>query len=330
MGTPSRPYNSDTKKANSESNDRIRFTKYSCCNYKMASVFMTSLYETLKAKGLAESTVKQYLRNLVSLNGKKPFDSLKFLQKKKEVDAMLIPYAWNTRKNMLVTIISVLAPHKDERGFKKVYKEYYEDAMAMTKKPNDHSKSETQEKNWIEWKDVEDAMSQLRAIAKPTFNDTFKRLLLALYTEIPPRRNQDYFLMYVVPKITDDLPTDKNYYSPKQKLFVFNKYKTEKKYGQQRVDVPEGLQKELSHYLSQHPLSKEKQYPLLVTKDGEPLNAPNTITRALNSIFGKRVGASMLRHVYLTHKYGNVLEEQQEDSRVMAHSLNTQKEYIKE
>jgi hypothetical protein len=36
----------------------------------------------------------------------------------------------------------------------------------------------------------------------------------------------------------------------------------------------------------------------------------------------------MLRHIYLTHKYGNKLTEMQEDASRMAHSVSQQKDYI--
>jgi hypothetical protein len=45
-------------------------------------------------------------------------------------------------------------------------------------------------------------------------------------------------------------------------------------------------------------------------------------------VLGKGVGSSALRHIYLTHKYGDVEKEQQKDAAAMAHSVNQQKEYI--
>jgi hypothetical protein len=62
--------------------------------------------------------------------------------------------------------------------------------------------------------------------------------------------------------------------------------------------------------------------------DGKALTAVNVITRLLNKTFGKKVGSSMLRHIYLTDKYKNVLEEQKKDAEDMGHSTGEQKEYI--
>jgi hypothetical protein len=53
------------------------------------------------------------------------------------------------------------------------------------------------------------------------------------------------------------------------------------------------------------------------------------ITKSLNRIFKKKVGASMLRHFYDTHKYGAILKEMKNDAMMMSHSLAEQKNYVK-
>jgi len=69
--------------------------------------------------------------------------------------------------------------------------------------------------------------------------------------------------------------------------------------------------------------------PFLVQPSGKPFNV-NGITRVLNRIFGKKVGSSLLRHIYLTGKYGKILEEQKKDAEAMANSVDMQnKTYIK-
>ena len=46
-------------------------------------------------------------------------------------------------------------------------------------------------------------------------------------------------------------------------------------------------------------------------------------------IFHKKIGASMLRHSYLSSKYGGLIKEQEKDAKLMSHNLMTQKDYIK-
>jgi hypothetical protein len=54
----------------------------------------------------------------------------------------------------------------------------------------------------------------------------------------------------------------------------------------------------------------------------------NKITKSLNRITGKKVGSSMLRHIYLTDKYKDVKEEQKNDSEFMAHSVGMASNYV--
>jgi integrase len=135
--------------------------------------------------------------------------------------------------------------------------------------------------------------------------------------------------MYCVKKLGKDYPTDKNYYDMTTQRFVFNKYKTAKKYKEQVESVPESLQAVLKCYLAHHPLAKQKEFKLLVKPDGSPLNTVNSITRILNKVFGKKVGSSMLRHIYLSGKYGKVVEDMEKDAEAMGHSTGVQKEYVK-
>jgi len=87
--------------------------------------------------------------------------------------------------------------------------------------------------------------------------------------------------------------------------------------------------------LKHHPLLKGKKsdIPFLVDSNGTHYTATNAITRILNKLFGKKVGSSMLRKIYLTSKYGDkldLLKEMKHISSQMGHSPATQQGvYIK-
>ena len=141
------------------------------------------------------------------------------------------------------------------------------------------------------------------------------------------------FKDYVEMFITKSPQTDetKNYYDIKKNQFIFNVYKTSKKDGKLIIDIPEELTKNLKLYLKYHPLKSEidnNLVPLLVFYNKKPLK-DNSITRIWNKIFDKKIGSSMLRHIYLSSKYAPILEEQKQDSIMMSHNLQTQKDYIK-
>ena len=57
--------------------------------------------------------------------------------------------------------------------------------------------------------------------------------------------------------------------------------------------------------------------------DGSEFDKVNCITRILNKIFNMKIGSSMLRHIYDTSKYGDVMQEMKEDAKNMSHSVST-------
>jgi hypothetical protein len=212
-------------------------------------------------------------------------------------------------------------------------------------KPNELT--DTQEKNWISWKEVEekyktletevDGFSSKKELLESEYNTLLSYAILSLYIHQAPRRNKDYQIMLVTNKYNVDLPKDRNYLDLDNKTFIFNDYKTVSKYGTQHVAISDALWSALTKYFKHHPkltvskknvTAKALEY-FLVYKDNSPLDKVNSITRILNKVFGKAIGSSMLRHIYLTGKYGTILEEQKKDALDMAHSESMQKDYIK-
>lgn len=307
--------------------------------------------DLIEKKDTTQSTVNAYLRMLSVLNDKVPFKSLAFLRNKEGILNKLSTLAESTQKTNLAAIVSVLSTVADKPTYKSLHKYYLEKMMEKIKAtpPSNNEKTDKQEQNWIDWKDIlevsEDQWEKVKDFAskKTLTPDEYDKLLqalvLALYVYIPPRRNQDYLNMVIVKKIKEDMPEDLNYLDVSADKFVFYKYKTAKKYGKQTIEIPANDESNhlghiLAIYLKHNPLykqSKGKQpAPFLVSHDGKVFSAINSITRLLNKIFGKKVGSSMLRHIFLSDKYGKTLDEQKEDSAAMGHSLNQQRDYIKQ
>jgi len=315
--------------------------------------FMLQLHKQLLEKTygkeehkLSETTASAYIRTLYILNDKKPFKSLTFLKNREEIDKKLLGYAESTQKTVVASITSVLSLYKDKPAYKALYKHYYDKMMVKSKLAggaDTSKKTETQKDNWIEWNEVLDKKTKLaekvnafnaKLLTGADFTALQQLVVLSLYTDVPPRRNQDYLDMNVFRSIKkdkiDELPKDKNYLVLVKNVptkMVFNKYKTSKKYGTQTVDVPSELAKTIQKYLSFHPARKEKSYPLLVTQENSPLVQANSITRILNNIFGKKIGSSMLRHIYLSSKMD--IAGMKADATAMGHSLTEQQKYLK-
>lgn len=300
---------------------------------------MDALAQHLKDKGLAEGTINLYMSKLVCLNDKKPFTSLVFLKDYKKIKAQLdLLENSNTRKSYITAIVSVLNNVGKDKSYLSrniMYKSLLETEKLKKLKENPNEKSETQKENWIEWTEVVKKQKELEEATKDIMKDDSPPkpsemkimndyLLLSLYTLTPPRRNLDYLLLKVD---NDGKKEDEevNYYDPKQKTFVFNVFKTKWKNGKETIPCPLPLCKVLDRFISYNDIGDNE---FILFKGDEKRNG-GMITKSLNRIFKKKVGASMLRHFYDTHKYGAILKEMKEDAMMMSHSIAEQQKYVK-
>lgn len=309
--------------------------------------FVNEVVDKLKtAKRISDNSINVYIGNLKKLNGNQPFDNFDFLENVDGVLEKIGKYKESTKKNYLVSIVSILSLFPNIDSIKKLHDKYYE---LMMKKKDDIEKadkgemSEKQAENWIDWKDVETKYRGLetevngfykkKIIDENQYNTLLTFALLSLYVLIAPRRNKDYQLMNVVDEFKPDMDSSKNYYDLSKKKFIFNNYKTSKKYGRFDRAVPRPLVSALAKYLKHRDtkiaVDDRNDKPLLLKADGNPLVRSNDITKLLNKVFGKNIGSSMLRHIFLTDKYGDLFKESKADSENMAHSIDEQRKYVK-
>ena len=299
---------------------------------------------------LSDSSLKQYLSSLRTLNDKKPIQDIDFLKDYDSVMEKLSSKKPTTIKNYMNAIIVVLSAVKaDTELIDKYTKTRDELNQQYSDEQATHQKSEAQKKNWVsfdEYKDMvkhlEDATNGLRK--QKEWNETDQRnfqeyLLTKLYTVYPLRND---FTMKIVSKQTyNKLTTDdkkgQNYLvvpsrsrgANPQMFFVLNEYKTRKKYGEKKVDIkdPEiitGLKVWLKH--------RPTQTDSLFYDSGRDFSVPATsasITKILlgaskRLLDGKSVGSSLIRHMYLSSKYADTVQEMEKDADLMGHSPGVQ------
>lgn len=288
--------------------------------------------EALSNRQLSENSKNLYKRNLLKLNDNKEIKNFNFLKNKDEVLTKIKDLKPTTQRSYIISICSIL---RDNTKMKKTYDEYFE----LLKSYNDtlrvnNEKSTTQEKNWITQEevlkvhktlkeDIENSLSKKRKINKQLFNKLLNYMILSLYTLIQPRRNKDYSLMRISSNMDD---TNFNYLviEKSHMKFILNNYKTEKKYHSVEIDIPDDLKQVILLYLKYHPLklelkNKEFNIPFLV-EDGKELKSSTEITKILNKIFDKKISSSMLRSIFLTSKYGDLVNELKEDTKIMGTS----------
>jgi hypothetical protein len=189
-------------------------------------------------------------------------------------------------------------------------------------------KTETQEDNWMSQSEIEEKLKSLEVNKKITnkkeYAQMLHHLILSLYVLQAPRRNIDYCLMKLSNDMTD---TNVNYLDLKNKRFIFNNYKTNHKYDSIEISIEPDLMGVIQAYLKHHPQKsklKNKKHDIhfLVWIDGEPINKSGDITKILNKIFGRNIGSSMLRNIYLSSKYSGMMKSLKEDTAHMGTSVD--------
>lgn len=311
---------------------------------KFQNELKTKLKETKK---ISDNSINAYLKCLEKLNnGDSDFKNLDFLKDMDAIKKITDTYALNTQRNFYIAICSVLSLYIK---YKPIYRKYFDILRGLNKTlkeiESENKKTITQAENWINWDDVMKKQKELydevltfhknKKLNNNEYLKLLKLMVLSLYTLQPPRRNKDFNM--IVSKNTPDNKKD-NYLNLNFDEFIFNSFKTKKTEGELTFHINDDLKKVIDIYLSHHPLIDPKDLknkkgkidvPFLVYQDGTIINPQNGITYILNNIFEKNVGSSILRHSYLTHKYSNVLKEQEEDSKAMSHSVSMARDYVK-
>ena len=285
--------------------------------------FLENLFNK-REKAISDSSKTLYARNLTKLNGGKPVSDLKFLNDMKNVLVIIDGYKPTTKRSFIIAACVVLKNNNE-----KLYQQYYELLSKMnTDLAVRTDKSETQKENWMNQGEVEKLLESLKVTKKVSNNDDYEKLLnhlvLALYVLQIPRRNQDYCLMKIASDMTN---TDFNYLDIKNQKFIFNNYKTDGKYNTVEIVIEDDMFKVIQKYLKSHPDKlklKNKKYNIhfLVDFFNRPIDKSNDITKILNKVFGKKIGSSMLRNIYLSSKYSKMMNELKEDTADMGTSVN--------
>ena len=290
--------------------------------------FRETIEHNLKEKrpNLSASSLKTYVSILYNLHKKlnADGDDIKWFDEDEKILEDLKDKPPSSRKTVLSALFVLTG--------KKEYNDLMLDDCRHTNNAyKEQKKSKKEEDGWVSVDDIKKIYDDLLEKVKEMFShkliSNYQTIInfillgcLGGVSGIAPRRSLDFADM----KISGYDPKIDNYY--KAGKFVFNKYKTAKDYGEQVIDV-KSKAPEFNAILSKWVKCNPTDY-LLFSSNQQKLTSPQ-ITRMLNKLFGKNTSVDLLRHIYLTNKYGKLQEEMVEDSKNMAHSLAQQALYIK-
>jgi len=289
--------------------------------------FMCRLIMDL-SKTRQESTVNSIMLTLLLLREREPFQNLEWLD---DVEGVLkrVRAMSKTDSTYRTHLGRILTVYPND-----VYKRAFDETKAREKAHlESHEKSSREDEKLVSYERVLEVRDRLCAQTKDLVPMTAKHmellqlyLLVLLYTDFPPRRN-DYALMDVVEAEEDCRDPGLNYYVRATRQFVFQQYKTVDQYGVQRFDVPPTIVETLERIVGSRGIG-----PLLRNQNGSRINPVSALTRLLTKAFGSPMGPTALRHIVLAHEFPTLLDDMEKRklwASQMAHSLTQQVEYIK-
>jgi len=264
---------------------------------------MNEIADLLKKnrENISDSSIKTYcsvIKNLYMKIAEKTDikNAPSFFEKehKKTIDFLKEHYPFNTRKTKLASLVVLL----DDKS--KAKEEYQKQMLVDISKYNEskkpQEKTEAQQEKWKEQDEILEKVNLMKKKVQPLWKNPSKKeleqlldfVIASLYTSIPPRRLLDYTEFKIRNYTDEDNYRDKN-------KFIFNKYKTAKKYHKQEVEIPASLRMLLQKWSKLH----DNDYLLFDIKTGKKLTSPQ-LNKKLNDIFG--VSVNLLRSIYVSEK----------------------------
>jgi len=281
-----------------------------------------------KRPNISKSSINTYNSILTNLY-KRIFGDGEIDINKFDDDKEILTDLNNLEPNKRKTVLSALVVITDNKKYRDQMLEDIKDYRIETAK---QVKTKSQEDNWVEDKELDDIffenMMEYKYLLKKKIHtaselqkmQNFIILCLLSGKFIPPRRLKDF----VDFKINDIDTEDDNFLLGRK--FIFNSYKTAKTYGRQEVEVPSKLYTILKQWIKINPTDF-----LLFDSKGEQLTNVK-LNQRLNKIFKKEVSVNILRHMYLSGKYGDLIETKKklnQDFKDMGSSMGQEQVYIK-
>jgi hypothetical protein len=310
---------------------------------------------------LKMTSLKSYERNLKKVfkllkldkNDKNDINDLKWIL---ETDDILKSFEGipNSSKRVyyatLIVFMKEFFPNEKKKQFQ-IATEINKIKNEMTATSREQKMNDKEKKNWMSWGDIQDFFAvyykRFGFLLKKKYINTQEKeclqrlLLLAIFTQHPPRRASAYVNMRMendksykkIKKEMGDKHLKYNYivYGT-QTCFIFNNYKTDHTYGQQVVQIkPKSkLTRILRSYCK---LFSDTLYLFSYIHDETKSLNSDAISKKLKKIFmtefKKAISSTMIRHIYISHMYSNpklTLADKDKIASNMGHSQNVASE----
>lgn len=278
------------------------------------------------ASGLSLKTKENYIQRLrLWVEGTKK--TILTILKKPDVYIQWLKDTKSEPQTQKSYLVGILAIFKHTPGLKEKFpeesKKWFEAFSTLDRAIDDRYKTneptDKQKEGYVPFKEIEKKRDTLK-------EGTKERLLLAMYTYIPPLRN-DYNAVYIYNSTPSGEIGHPNYIALDKGLMVIREHKTVNKVGVYENVLPKPLLHEIIKSLETSPRDW-----LFSDKDNEPYSSGTFnkwVNRVLLRLFGKPLTISLIRHVYINDIDFNSLRitEKEKIAKLMCHKIGTQDKY---
>jgi hypothetical protein len=313
----------------------VNTENYSLPVYQMVKeIFAKNRPELSPGSLRTYTSILTNLAKQMEIEIKTPSDVIKHY---KEIISHLKDVAPKVRKTRLACLIVFIekdAEKEKDTAVDAFRKLMISDIDTYKKEVDEQQLTERQKEGMMTMDEIMKKYTELEKEVSPLFKkDTLDKkqfahaqlyVLLSCLLLIPPRRSTDYTEF----KMRNTDSAKDNYMKTEKKVssFVFNTYKTAKKYGQQCEVIPKKLVNIIKAWGKLNP----HDYMLMNSKQTGKIS-PTQLTHMLHHFFGKPLSTSLLRHIYLSDKYKNMpaLKDMKATANAMGHSVAMAMEYVK-
>jgi len=295
-----------------------------------------------KSLKVYNNTIKKILKDLDGC------DDLKCLEDTKKVIKYLDnkDVSFLTKRNYYNTIIVFMQAKNKPENIIKIYQDKRDKLNdEYTEFQKSGNKSEKQKKAWASLEELNDVKNKLRIETdKINKKDNYTKkdlqtiqnyFILTFYLNTPLRNdlnNTKVIKLNQYNKLSEEEKKESNYMVYGAKNFLsLSQYKTAKKYGLKKIDLSNDIIK--AFRLWHDKFNPNKEYLLINLNTNEPMTSHQltiTLTKLFKKYLDKNISTTMLRHIVLSEKFGDVKKEMKEMADKMGHDVNTQQQiYVK-
>lgn len=238
----------------------------------------------------------------------------------------------HTLNGLIAPMISIFMHNQDLKEAEPELFQKWKEEFRIIKDPIDkrylsNAPNDRQKRAYVSYEEVVKIRDKLE-------EGSFEKLLLYMYTAIPPVRS-DYHNTKIYSKkpVSDDLSMVNYIVMAKKPYIVLNKYKTAKTYKTIIIEIPDDLKKEIEISLEKYP----REYLFVSKRSFLAFDKENTFNkwanRTLKSVI-KNDGFNLttLRHIYISRRDLKLEDktglQQELIASKMGHSIGMQKNYM--